>query len=79
MTVLSPDGKLLAVAGPHHVRSQPLPHVSNANQPRTQLHLLSYPSLVPVAETIETDKEIYDAAFSSDSVRALTIVSILKD
>ncbi|KDR83558.1 hypothetical protein GALMADRAFT_235779 [Galerina marginata CBS 339.88] len=47
VTVLSPDGTLLAVAGSH------------------DLTLLSFPSLEPIAETIHTEKEIYDASFSN--------------
>lgn len=59
VTVLSPDGTLLAVAGPHH------------------LSLLSYPSLNPVAEPIQTEKEIYDAAFSPDSLIIATTHNLL--
>ncbi|KAJ2924968.1 hypothetical protein H1R20_g12143, partial [Candolleomyces eurysporus] len=59
VTVLSPDGALLAVAGPH------------------DLVVLSYPSLNPIAEPIHTEKEIYDAAFSEDSLIILTTHSLL--
>ncbi|CAA7259537.1 unnamed protein product [Cyclocybe aegerita] len=50
VTVLSPDGSMLAVAGAR------------------DLTLLAYPSLVPLAEPIHTDKEIYDATFCKNSL-----------
>ncbi|TFK43366.1 WD40 repeat-like protein [Crucibulum laeve] len=59
VTILSPDGTLLAVAGAHH------------------LTLLSYPSLTPVANPIETPKEIYDATFSATSLVIATTMNLL--
>ncbi|KAJ2916522.1 hypothetical protein MD484_g3936, partial [Candolleomyces efflorescens] len=42
-----------------------------------ELVVLSYPSLNPVAEPIHTEKEIYDAAFSPDSLIIATTHSLL--
>ncbi|KIM46008.1 hypothetical protein M413DRAFT_425727 [Hebeloma cylindrosporum] len=59
VTVLSPDGTMLAVAGSH------------------DLALLSYPTLTPIAETIHTEKEIYDASFSGTSLVIATTTNLL--
>ncbi|PPQ65220.1 hypothetical protein CVT26_000197 [Gymnopilus dilepis] len=59
VTVLSPDGSLLAVAGSH------------------DLTLLSFPSLQPVSEPIHTEKEIYDASFSSKHLVITTTHNLL--
>jgi len=59
VTVFSPDGSLLAVAGAH------------------DLSLLSYPSLMPLAERIHTDNEIYDATFSGTTLVVATTKNLL--
>ncbi|KAJ7591254.1 hypothetical protein C8J56DRAFT_887644 [Mycena floridula] len=59
VTVISPGGSLVAVAG--------------ANT----FHLLSYPSLVPVASSISTEDEIYDVTFSETTVVVVTVASLL--
>ncbi|KAF9004776.1 hypothetical protein BDQ17DRAFT_1424609 [Cyathus striatus] len=59
VTVLSPDGTLLAVAGAE------------------TLSLLSFPSLVPVAAPVNCDNEIYDAAFTNDTLIIATTVNLL--
>ncbi|KAF9557248.1 hypothetical protein CPC08DRAFT_640534 [Agrocybe pediades] len=41
------------------------------------LSLLAFPSLQPIAETIHTDKEIYDVSFSSKSVVVTTTHKLL--
>ena len=68
VTVLSPDGKTLAVAGTNSVCGNGSQFVSFLN--KLQLQLLSYPSLAPVAPAVNTDKEIYDATFSKNTVPA---------
>lgn len=40
-----------------------------------QLTLLSFPSLEPIAETIHVEKDIYDASFSKNNVRAVVEIS----
>jgi len=60
VTVLSPDGTLVAVAGGH------------------DLSLLSYPSLTPISQNIQTENaEIYDASFSSTTLVIATTVNLL--
>ncbi|KAJ7228813.1 WD40 repeat-like protein [Mycena pura] len=59
VTVLSPDGKTLAVAG------------------TKSLQLLSYPSLAPLALAVNTDKEIYDATFSKNTLVVATTHNLL--
>ncbi|KAG6911688.1 hypothetical protein DXG01_007938 [Tephrocybe rancida] len=60
VTVLSPDGTLLAVAGAHDRQA--------FDDLCIQLSLLSYPSLDPLAESIHTENEIYDATFSDSTL-----------
>ncbi|EGO01855.1 hypothetical protein SERLA73DRAFT_120500 [Serpula lacrymans var. lacrymans S7.3] len=60
VTVISPDGSLLVVAG------------------NRELSLLSYPSLLPVAQTINvTEGDIYDATLSSSHFVITTTVNLL--
>ncbi|KJA30095.1 hypothetical protein HYPSUDRAFT_60938 [Hypholoma sublateritium FD-334 SS-4] len=59
VTVLSPDGTLVAIAGSHDVS------------------LLSYPSLIPVSESIHTEKEIYDVTFSPHQMVVATTHNLL--
>ncbi|KAF9076354.1 WD40 repeat-like protein [Rhodocollybia butyracea] len=41
-----------------------------------ELSLLSYPSLAPVAQTIKTDKEIYDATFTKSQLIVATTANL---
>ncbi|KIM90988.1 hypothetical protein PILCRDRAFT_811489 [Piloderma croceum F 1598] len=59
VTVLSPDAKLLAVAG------------------NRDLSLLTYPSLIPAASSIQTSHDIYDATFSSTTLVIATTHNLL--
>ncbi|KAJ3883143.1 WD40 repeat-like protein [Lentinula edodes] len=58
VTVLSPDGYLLAVAGPN------------------DLSLLLYPSLMPAAQSLKVDKEIYDATFTKSTLIVATTAEL---
>ncbi|KAJ3853001.1 WD40 repeat-like protein [Lentinula lateritia] len=58
VTVLSPDGCLLAVAGPN------------------DLSLLLYPSLMPAAQSLKVDKEIYDATFTKSTLIVATTAEL---
>ncbi|KAG2043015.1 WD40-repeat-containing domain protein [Suillus americanus] len=60
VTVISPDGKLLAVAG------------------ERDLSLLAFPSLSPVAQSVQVPKgEIYDVTFSSTHLVLATSLNLL--
>ncbi|KAF5370100.1 hypothetical protein D9758_001205 [Tetrapyrgos nigripes] len=58
VTVFSPDGTLVAVAGCN------------------TLQVLSYPSLTPIASPVQTEKEIYDAAFSKSQLIIATTANL---
>ncbi|KAF7301408.1 WD-REPEATS-REGION domain-containing protein [Mycena indigotica] len=59
VTVLSPDGKMLAIGG------------------TTSLQVVSYPSLTPLAPAIKSEAEIYDTAFSQNTLVVTTTRNLL--
>ncbi len=48
--------------------SVPSPRISSHLVLSAQVSLLSYPSLIPISESIHTEKEIYDVTFSPHQV-----------
>lgn len=66
--MLSQDGSVVAIAGSHDVRIYFMLHSPHFKNIFLQFSLLSYPSLIPISESVHTEREIYDVTFSANQV-----------